>query len=270
LTLASGAFGIGSSNLTIVDNAIQGLGVLLTGGSSPQIIHNIVTPGGSGITLAGGAQNPVVEHNLVRARYADVRLTGTGATGVAGVGSLTPSDLAHANVIETSAIGVDIDGPIQFNRISRNSVGIKAHSSQLIAHNDIYQNSVGVNVQGRSDVRIFQNTIYTASGDAIDVGAASRQVEVRNNILWTGSGYDIFVANDSTSGFFSDYNDLHSSGPGKLVYWTRDFIDILDWQEDVHQFDLHSIGRTVVNPLWSQPRFASLSLDDFRIFDETA
>jgi hypothetical protein len=399
LTLASGVAATGGSNLTIVDNAIQGLGVTLSGGSSPQVIHNIVTPGGSGVTLAGGVQNPVVEHNLIRARYADVRLAGTGGagleiranrlrgdygdsqgislsvpgsghiggnridaagtglalsavfsglienndisqaawgvqyvvgellsnnrihdngtgivtmvgstatgvgylattlanqiyknnlgvqlqqavlqgqhvfangTGVAGIGSLTPSDLAHANLIETNTVGVDIDGPIQFNRIARNGVGIQAHSSQLIAHNDIYQNAVGVNVQGQSDVRLFQNTIYAPAGDGIKIGAASQQVEVRGNILWTGSGYDIFVANDSTSGFFSDYNDLHASGAGKLIYWTRDFSDILDWQEDVHQFDLHSIGRTVVNPVWSQPRFVSLSLDDFRVFDETA
>src|SRR5262249_35504601 len=78
------------------------------------------------------------------------------------------------------------------------------------------------------------------------------------------------VANDSTSGFFSDYNDLHTTGTGKLVFWTQDFTDLLDWQQDVNQFDLHSIGRTVVNPNWSQPRFVGLALDDFRVLDETA
>ena len=52
-------------------------------------------------------------------------------------------------------------------------------------------------------------------------GAAD--VEIRNNILWAADGYDIYVANDSTSGYFSDYNDLYATGAGKLVFWTMDF-----------------------------------------------
>src|SRR5206468_5182967 len=82
LTLASGVFAVGASNLTIVDNAIQGLGVTLVGGSAPQVVHNILTSGGSGVTLAGGVQNAVVEHNLITSPFADVRLTGTGASNV--------------------------------------------------------------------------------------------------------------------------------------------------------------------------------------------
>ena len=66
------------------------------------------------------------------------------------------------------------------------------------------------------------------------------------------------------------YNDLHASGTGKLVYWTRDFTDILDWQEDVYRYDLNSIGYTVVNPLWSEPRFVNRGHDDYRIFDQVA
>jgi hypothetical protein len=123
---------------------------------------------------------------------------------------------------------------------------------------------------GKNDVRLFSNTIYTPQGDAIDVIRSSSQVEIRDNILWTGGGYDIYVANDSTSGFFSDYNDLHTTGPGKLIFWTQDFTDLLVWQQDVNQSDLHSIGRTAVNPNWSQPRFVGLALGDFRVFDETA
>jgi hypothetical protein len=75
------------------------------------------------------------------------------------------------------------------------------------------------------------------------------------------------VANNSQSGFFSDYNDLYATGSGVLVHWDIDFKDILDWQVDVNLYDLHSIGSTVVNPSWAQPRFVDLSLDDYRIFD---
>src|SRR5439155_23840499 len=93
---------------------------------------------------------------------------------------------------------------------------------------------------------------------------------VRDNICWSAGGYDVYVRNDSQSGFFSDFNDLHASATGKLLFWEIDFTDILDWQEDIHQFDLHSIGRTVLNPDWSQPRFFSVSQNDFRTFDITA
>ncbi len=45
---------------------------------------------------------------------------------------------------------------------------------------------------------------------------------------------------------------------------------MLDWQEDLALFDLNSIGRTVVNPNWSEPRFVNLARGDFRMFDQVA
>ena len=192
-------------------------------------------------------------------------------TGVAGTGTLISSDLDHANLIEANAVGVDFAGPIEFNRIAGNTVGIQAHSSQLIAHNLIYGNTqTGLSVQGQTDVRIFQNTFSTQTGDLVRIEQGSSDVDVENNIFWNTSGYDLFIANDSQSGFFSDYNDLHSSGTGKLVFWEIDFTDILDWQEDVHQFDLHSIGHTVVNPDWSRPRFFDAAVNDYRVVDISA
>jgi uncharacterized repeat protein (TIGR01451 family) len=193
------------------------------------------------------------------------------ATGVAGSGTLVSSDLDHANLIEGNGVGVDFSGPIEFNRIAGNTIGIRAHSGQLIAHNLIYRNTqTALSIQGQTDVRVFQNSFYTATGDLIRVEKSSSDVEVRNNILWNAFGYDLYIANDSQSGFFSDFNDLHASGTGKLVFWEIDFTDILDWQEDVHQFDLHSIGRTVVNPTWSEPRFYSVAQSDYRVFDLAA
>jgi hypothetical protein len=192
-------------------------------------------------------------------------------TGVIGSGSLVSSDLNHANLIETNSVGVNFSGPIEFQRIARNTIGIQAQSSQLIAHDLIYRNTqTGVSIQGQTDVRIINDTFYTPSGDLIRAENNSSVVEIRDDILWTDNGYDIYVANDSQTGFFSDYNDLHAGPAGKLVFWTRDFTDILDWQQDVALYDLHSIGYTVVHPRWSDPRFLAKALDDYRIFDETA
>ena len=193
------------------------------------------------------------------------------STGVAGFGSLISSDLDHANLIELNVVGVDFAGPIEFNRIAGNTTGIQAHSGQLIAHDLLYSNThTALSAQGQTDVRIFQNTFYTPSGDLVRIENGSSDVEVRDNIFWTAAGYDLYVANDSQSGFFSDYNDLHASGTGKIVFWEQDFTDILDWQQDVYRFDLHSIGTTVVNPNWSQPRFFSAALGDYRVFDLSA
>ncbi len=100
------------------------------------------------------------------------------------------------------------------------------------------------------------------------ITAASNQIELMNNIFWTEDGYNIYVANDSTVGFHSDYNVLHTSGSGKIGYWTKDFNDILDWQEDIYHFDLNSIGRTAINPSWSEPRFVNKANDDYRILEQ--
>ncbi len=92
---------------------------------------------------------------------------------------------------------------------------------------------------------------------------------MRGNILWARAGYDIYVANDSQAGFFSDYNNLYADQGGRIGYWTRDFTDVLDWQADIARFDLHSIGATVVNPVWAKPQFQDTDRNDFRLFAAT-
>ncbi len=95
-------------------------------------------------------------------------------------------------------------------------------------------------VSGVAGVRTSDNTFYTATGDNVRLQNGASGFEIQNSILWSESGYDIYVANDSQTGFFSDYNVLYAGDAGTLVYWTRDFKDILDWQDDVAEFDLHS------------------------------
>ena len=100
----------------------------------------------------------------------------------------------------------------------------------------------------------------------------SSRIELLNNLLWAEDGYNIFVANDSQVGFFSDYNLLHADENGRLVHWietasglTLDFVDVLDWQRDVAKFDQNSIGTTVVHPNWSKPRFGNAYFDDYSV-----
>ncbi len=232
-----------------VTGSVSALGFV--GASEPNEIYaNTV-----GVDLAGQMQNQHIFGNV---------------TGISGNGTLGGSDLDHANWIERNTTPLAFSGPVLFNRIADNFAGIEARNGQWIAHNLIYDNEgFNLRVHGASDVCIIQNTFYSG-GDNIRLEGGARAVELRGNILWTETGHDIYVANDSQYGFFSDYNDLHAGDTGKLVYWTRDFTDLLDWQEDVHQFDLHSIGRTVLNPAWSEPRFLGRGTGDFRVFDLVA
>ncbi len=232
---------------TIVNSTSGGLGFF--GSTRPNQIDRNTT----GVNLlAATMQNQWVLANII---------------GVSGNGSMTPIDVDHTNTIALNMTGVDIVGPVTFNRISRNATGVIARSGQLITHNVFDDNAIGVAISALSDVRVVSNTFVTAAGDNVRITGGSREIELRGNILWTSAGYDIYVDNASTVGFASDYNSLIADGTGKLVYWTRDFNDILDWQEDVHAFDLHSIGTTVVDPLAARPSFISRSLGDFRIFD---
>ncbi len=233
--------------VSTVADTVNGLG-FVAGGSPDQVFDNA-----TGVHLTGVMQDEHVFDNAI---------------GVTGSGSLVASDLDHANVFEANGVGIEFDGPIEFDRITRGAVGILAIDGQLIAHNLIYGTTqAGIDVEGRTDVRIVNNTLDSAVGDLVNIAGGSADVQLLNNIFWAGGGYDINVSNDSQQGFFSDYNDLYADGAGKLVHWDIDFDDILDWQADVALYDLHSIGRTVVNPTWAEPRFLDASLDDFRVYD---
>ena len=237
--------------VSTVSGTTNGLG-FYGGVLTPNEIYSNVT----GVNLSGRMQNQFIHNNT---------------TGVVGSGILGGTDISAANVIESNTTGVSFAGTIQFNRIDRNATGIQATGGQQILHNLIYRNTnYGVLASGVSDVRIVSNTFYAPTGDNIRVQSSSSNIEVRDNILWAEAGYDIYVANNSQTGFFSDYNDLHASNTGKIFYWTKDFTDILDLQADVAFLDLHSIGTTVVNPAWSEPRFYNKTLDDYRVFDLTA
>ena len=229
-------------------------------------------------TTTGLGYMPGARANRISGNNVGVELTGrmqgqrifSNTTGVTGSGSLVSSSLDAANVIENNTTGVSITGSIQFQLIHRNGTGIAAVNNQLIANNILAGNTIGIAVTGRNNTRIVANTITTPIGDNVRVTSSSRETELRNNILWTASGYDIYVANDSTTGFFSDYNALYTTGSGKIGFWTKDFTDILDWQQDIYQFDLNSIGTTAVNPRDAEPQFFSVARDDFRVFTTTA
>ncbi|MEQ1828011.1 MAG: right-handed parallel beta-helix repeat-containing protein, partial [Pirellula sp.] len=208
-----------------------------------------------GVQLFGTILGQVIRDNT----------TGVTGTGTLGPAPLGPAPMSDANLIYRNATGADFSGAIQFNWIDSNGIGIKAKGDSQIAHNQFADNvTAGILVNNVTDVQISNNTLYSSTGDNIRIENLAKEVEVRGNSLWVDQGFDIFVADNARSGFFSDYNQLHATGTGKLVHWMRDFADILDWQVDVNVHDLHSIGSTVVNSDGAAPMFVSMPRGDYR------
>src|SRR6185436_1839292 len=85
-----------------------------------------------------------------------------------------------------------------------------------------------------------------------------------NNILWTENGYDLYVAANSQVGFASDYNNLFTTGSGKIVWWQKDFTDLFDWQAEAN-LDSHSGGRTALLPALDNPQFVNLAANNYHL-----
>ena len=261
----------------IVDNDVQGTALGVDYAGSAEFTSNQIHGNATGVRVAAGQFFGILGGaNQIYANITGVNLLGRmqrqivrdNVTGVTGSGVLGADSLNDANVIRDNVTGVDFTGTIQFNQISDNVTGIRGKGNSQIAHNVITSNDVvGILVNGVTDVQIANNTLYAETGDNIRLENSAKEVEVRNNILWTEQGTDIYVSDNSRSGFFSDYNQLHATGTGRLIHWMNDFADVLDWQVDVNRYDLHSIGTTTVHSLGAEPAFVSMARDDYQLWN---
>ncbi|MFT3789352.1 MAG: hypothetical protein QM770_24760 [Tepidisphaeraceae bacterium] len=224
-------------------------------------VNNLIGVKVAGVTLGTGA----TEANRFRGNATGVQLVSSGAvvrqafrnntTGVFGVGTVGGTTLADANVFDNNITGVDINGTVQFNRFTRNGVAVIAKTGSSVFQNQI-TTSTGDGIRTTGPRVVITHNSVSVSGRAVDVASGSSEVEVVNNVLVsTGTGHALYVDNAGQSGFWSDYNLLHAEPGGHLVHWFADFDDLLDWQQDVNVFDLHSRGRTAVEPSATTPRF---------------
>ena len=95
---------------------------------------------------------------------------------------------------------------------------------------------------------ITNNTVYQVSGDAVRLDSSAFNVKLRNNIVWVQAGYDIYVADNSRTGFNSDYNDLYigNGGSANVGFWNSAVNNgvqsqLSNWQSATGQ-DAHSIS----------------------------
>jgi nitrous oxidase accessory protein NosD len=165
--------------IATVDSTITGLGF------DPSTLPNRIYSNATGVQLIGRLQNQRIYANH---------------TGIASARDLDSLVLDRGNTIENNNVGVNATGNVRFQKIERNGIGIMAANQQLISHNQMIGNAVGISIASKTNTKVINNTIYTDSGDNIRVTAGSSLTEIRNNILWTKSGYNLYVANDQYHG----------------------------------------------------------------------
>ena len=154
-----------------------------------------------------------------------------------------------ANLIEANATGVNFSGEIRFNRIARNTIGIFAQSGHVIDHNLIYRNTnAGVLVSGKSDVQVVQNTFYSPTGDLLRMQGGSSDVEVRNNIFWAEARLRRLRRQRQPGRLLQRLQRPARDRHGQDLLLDEGLHRRPRLQADVAFLDLHSIGRTAVNP----------------------
>ena len=108
------------------------------------------------------------------------------------------------------------------------------YGNVTLSNNLVYDNTVrGIelnNVTGSSyTLDVVNNTVYELDVDAVRVTGGSKNIHLRNNILRSGSAYELYVADDSQVGFASDYNLFASGGSVNFLYWQQDWDSLVDW-----------------------------------------
>ncbi len=169
------------------------------------------------------------------------RVFGNANTGI------TALDASSAVDNDVYSNGIGIEGDEYYYSNPAFGIGFSLPFQGTILNNVVYANSsAGILIAGASSAQVTNNTVYQPEGDGVQVTAAassgdsSQNVVLLNNILWTQSGYDIDVSNDSQQGFQSNYNLLYTTGTGNIGYWQTSFADLNDWQVETG-FDAQSI-----------------------------
>ena len=193
-------------------------------------------------TSFSGAYGGSVVNNVLYANYIGIETDYTGDTIVGN----RLYDNSYA------AIEADSNWPVTANDVYSNNIGILLgyDFNGLVDDNLVYANTTdGILVENYSSGGglITNNTVYEVSGDAVRLDSSAFNVKLRNNIVWVQAGYDVYVADNSRTGFNSDYNDLYigNGGSAYVGFWNSAVNNgvqsqLSNWQsatgQDAHSF----------------------------------
>lgn len=245
--------------------------------SPEDLTRNDIFANATGIYIPPTSTGAVVRFNTVRDNTAAgiearadnstivANLVTGNAVGIVGddlVGPLSwESNLFNVVRNNTTGMWANAGAEFRFNKVHNNTTGIRADGG-TIHHTLVYRNSGrAFSVEAGNGVQITSNTVFAPAGDGVHLKNFSRKVTLRNNIINVQSGYAIRVDPDSEA-YSSDYNNLFTSGSGKVAFQSKDVTDLYDWQTEAES-DIHSIGRTSLAPTLDDPLFVNTSIDDY-------
>ncbi len=240
---ASSALRSTVSNNVVRNNTNYGIyiaaAVLVTGNT----VYGQSASGAVGIGTDYSYEGGEVEDNVLYANYVGIESDYTGVT------------ILDNRLYDNSYAGIETEGslPVTGNIVYSNNIGILVgyNFTSEVDDNLVYANTTdGILVEdneGSGEI-LVNNTLYQVSGNAVRIDSSSINVELRNNIIWVQAGYDIYVADNSRTGFNSDYNDLFiGTGPSANVGFWNSAVNngvqnqLSNWQADTGQ-DAHSIS----------------------------
>ncbi|MCA9156263.1 MAG: right-handed parallel beta-helix repeat-containing protein, partial [Planctomycetales bacterium] len=193
---------------------------------------------------------------------------GTDAGQVGDAALMLSDAVARDNTLYDNhfAIRIDSGGTAELNRVFNNQIGVWDSASEAtIRRNVVYSNSIGIQatpygsyspeptiesnlvydnanfgllIGNAFRATIASNTVFQAVGDAVRIQDQSENVQLANNILWVESGAAIHVADDSQTGFSSDYNLFHQGADINAVvgFWNgAATAALVDWQSATSQ-----------------------------------
>ena len=280
---------------TISGNLVYGNGTVGNSNTGGIFMNQSTAAGTPPSTVSGNT----VRNNLSTGIFAEAAVLVTGNTvygqsATNAVGISTGYSGAYGgsvvnNVLYANYIGIETDytgDTIVGNRLYDNSyAAIEADSNWPVTANDVYSNNIGIllgyDFNGLVDDNVVyanttdgilvenyssggglvtNNTVYQVSGDAVRLDSSAFNVKLRNNIVWVQAGYDVYVADNSRTGFNSDYNDLYigNGGSAFVGFWNSAVNNgvqsqLSNWQSATGQ-DAHSLS--------ANPDFVSVNGND--------
>jgi hypothetical protein len=217
----------------------------------------------------------------------DIHDNGIGIRGSEVIGPEAWETQLH-NLVHHNDVGIETlrGAEARYNHIYLNTTGVKISGNSFVHHNLIYRNTGhGVLVSGAAEaagtesghgllhpgINLDGNTIYAPGGNGIHLQGFLRNVRIRNNIVLAESGYAFYVSPESQldprtglAAYSSDYNDYFATRDGKVAFQGKDFDDLFDWQVEAES-DLHSLGRTSIDPTRDDPLFVNFAADDYHV-----
>jgi hypothetical protein len=154
----------------------------------------------------------------------------------------------------TTGIRVDASGnyvhTVRGNTVYSNQHGLDFSNSSfnfyqlraIVEHNLVYANSIVGMFFGRSvsDVRVINNTIWSQTGNAVEIAGGATGLRLTSNILHADSGYAYYIHKDSAATLDADYNLIALGAAAKVGRWHgRDLITPAAWNYAIGA-DVHS------------------------------